>query len=39
MKQYEDLNEDKTEFNAAINIGQKGEDVSLLQEELRKLGY
>ena len=39
MKQYEDLNEVKIQFDTSINVGQKGEDVSMLQDELRKLGF
>ena len=39
MKQYEDLNEENKQFENSINVGQKGEEVSMLQEELGKLGY
>ncbi len=39
MKNYTDLNEVKTEFNSSIEIGEKGEAVTMLQNELNRLGY
>ncbi|MBI2464186.1 peptidoglycan-binding protein [Candidatus Peregrinibacteria bacterium] len=36
---YPDLFEDAVGFDGAISLGDSGEKVRLLQEELRKLGY
>lgn len=39
MAKYSDLYEEKTLFGTALELGDSGETVTLLQEELQKLGY
>lgn len=39
MKKYEDLNEVQGKFESSMDIGQKGEEVTMLQTELMRLGF